>query len=439
MRIPLPGKGWLLFWLASMLALVTLWLLSSGATAFASPAAITCSPDGPAGDNPAAADAYAHWVYNGSSPTEITITVGTQVPLDLYINTGSNQDATGQQSYLTFDYSLFRFVNSAQQGCVLTSTVVLDAGVFDAALQNEICNGPDPCTFHSDPVDPGSFAFASGALINCPNGCGGDFRVARSAICGLAPGRGVLHWQFSPPAPLVRDSEIINLNSEQIQNPTLYHDLYVNVVAVTPVPTRTSTPTTTATPAGSATPCAMGFTDVYGTDYFYDAVRYLYCEGAISGYSDGTFRPYNNTTRGQLSKIIVLAQGWPIDTSGGPHFSDVLPGSAFYDYVETAYNHGIISGYSDGTFQPGNNVTRGQLSKIVVLAKSWTLVNRSAPTFSDVPVGSTFFAYVETAYCHGIISGYSDGTFRPGNNATRGQISKIVYLAETGSTICSSR
>jgi len=36
---------------------------------------------------------------------------------------------------------------------------------------------------------------------------------------------------------------------------------------------------------------------------------------------------------------------------------------------------------------------------------------------------------VETAYEHGIISGYSDGTFRPGNNATRGQIVKFVYCA----------
>ncbi|MFL5733755.1 MAG: S-layer homology domain-containing protein, partial [Chloroflexia bacterium] len=47
-----------------------------------------------------------------------------------------------------------------------------------------------------------------------------------------------------------------------------------------------------------------------------------------------------------------------------------------------------------------------------------------------------FYQYIETAYRHGIISGYECGTgcleFRSGNNATRGQISKIVYLAVTG-------
>ena len=43
-----------------------------------------------------------------------------------------------------------------------------------------------------------------------------------------------------------------------------------------------------------------------------------------------------------------------------------------------------------------------------------------------------FFCYIETAYSHNIISGYSDGTFRPGNSATRGQICKIVYQAIAG-------
>jgi hypothetical protein len=449
-----------------LLVIISLWFLSAGSPAQAG------APASPSSSGPQTADAFAHWVYNGSSPTVITITMGTPVPLDLFINAGSNQDATAQQSYVTFSYNLFKFVDSAQ-GCTPSATVSPDTSTFDVTLQNEVCNGPAPCTFRGQPVDPGSFAFASGALSNpnCQNGCGGDFPVAHAAICGVATGQGTLHWQFDPPDPPTRDSQIISYDNQLLQNRNLYHDVTVIVVPCagcatstpapsasptgTPTRTATRTPTRTATavatttgtvtvvstvtPVSSATPCTISFSDVHGTDYFYEPVRYLYCAGAISGYADGTFRPYNNTTRGQLSKIIVLAQGWPIDTTGGPHFSDVAPGSTFYSYVETAYNHGIISGYSDGTFQPGNNVTRGQLSKIVVLAMGWPLVTATTPTFSDVPAGSPFFAYVETAYCHQIISGYADGTFRPGNNATRGQISKIVYLAETGSAACGSR
>ena len=164
-------------------------------------------------------------------------------------------------------------------------------------------------------------------------------------------------------------------------------------------------------------------------DYFYAAVNWLYCRGAISGYSDNTFRPYNDTTRGQLAKIIVLAEGWPINTAGGPHFTDVPTSNPFYAFIETAYNRGIVVGYADGTFRWQANVTRGQISKIIVLAQGWAIDTTGGPHFTDVPVNHPFYTYVETAYNHGIITGYSDGTFRPNNNATRGQISVIVYRA----------
>ncbi|MGI8587140.1 MAG: S-layer homology domain-containing protein [Chloroflexia bacterium] len=198
----------------------------------------------------------------------------------------------------------------------------------------------------------------------------------------------------------------------------------------TPLP---ATPTFTPLPA-TATPTVCGgtFSDVHPSDYFYTPVEYLACRNVVSGYSDGTFRPYANMTRAQLCKVVVLAQGWPLLDPATPHFSDVPPAHPFYQVIETAYAHGIISGYSDGTFAPYNNVTRGQIAKIVVLARGWPLLNPSTAHFSDVPIGSTFYQVIETAYAHGIISGYSDGTFRPNTPATRGQVSKIVYLAVTG-------
>src|SRR5438046_3439683 len=112
--------------------------------------------------------------------------------------------------------------------------------------------------------------------------------------------------------------------------------------------------------------------------------------------------------------------------------TDVPPPHPCYCFVETAYAHGIIAVYGDGTFHAENDVTRGQLAKVIVLAMGWT--DPPCPTtghFSDVPPSNPFFCFVETAYAHGIISGYADGTFRPGNNATRSQICLIVYRALT--------
>ena len=211
----------------------------------------------------------------------------------------------------------------------------------------------------------------------------------------------------------------------------------------TPTSTHTSVPTTTSTPGSptvTPTECVMNFSDVQPSDYFYNDVHCVYCLGAVSGYSDGTFRPFNNTTRGQLTKIIVVALRITVVTpTGTPTFNDAPANSPFYPWIETAAAHHIVSGYDCGGvgepcpglyYRPNAYVTRGQLSKIAVISANqvfgWDLINPPAPTFTDVPVDSPFYTYIETAYCHGVISGYSDGTFRPQNNAIRAQISKIV-------------
>ncbi len=190
-------------------------------------------------------------------------------------------------------------------------------------------------------------------------------------------------------------------------------------------------------PAPAATPTATRapgqiFNDVFPNEFFYAPVNWLVSRNIVSGYADGTFRPYNNATRAQVTKMVVLGEGWQQINPVAPTFTDVAPGSTFYQYIETAVQHGIISGYSDRTFRPNADVTRGQLTKIVVSARGWMLNNPTTPTFSDVARGSTFYEYIETAVAHGILGGYSDGTFRPANNATRGQISKILYNALTG-------
>ncbi|MFL5732900.1 MAG: S-layer homology domain-containing protein, partial [Chloroflexia bacterium] len=210
-------------------------------------------------------------------------------------------------------------------------------------------------------------------------------------------------------------------------------------------PTRTQPPSATNTPP--STPCAIGFTDVHTTDYFYEGVRWLYCHGAISGYADNTFRPYVNTTRGQMAKILILAFGHPIYIPTSLTFRDVPETNPFFRYIETAFHDGIVSGYNCGGpgepcpglyYRPGNLITRGQLAKIITLAAGWALLDPPTGRFVDVPRSHTFYREIETVYCHQVISGYSCGGpgepcpglyFRPGGNAIRGQIAKMVYNA----------
>ncbi|MDQ2807081.1 MAG: S-layer homology domain-containing protein, partial [Chloroflexota bacterium] len=212
-----------------------------------------------------------------------------------------------------------------------------------------------------------------------------------------------------------------------------------------------------ATATVTATACPIHFTDVTDpTAYYYQGVYYLACRGVVSGYSDGTYRPFNNTTRGQMAKIVVLADGIPLVSPPAANrtFSDVTPDNVFYSVIETAAAHSIVSGYSCGGinaqtgaaepcdaarrpyYRPSNFVTRAQLTKIVVIGAGWTLVSPPTPTFSDVATGNVFYPFIETAVCRGIITGYDDHTFRPNNYAFRGQIAKIVYLAVTNPPPC---
>ena len=89
-------------------------------------------------------------------------------------------------------------------------------------------------------------------------------------------------------------------------------------------------------------------------------------------------------------------------------------------------------------------MTRGQLSKIVVTAAAFgpSSTRRARPSRTCCP-NTAFYTFVETAYAHQLISGYTCGGpgepcdsqnrpyFRQCNNATRGQIAKIVYNALT--------
>jgi hypothetical protein len=203
-------------------------------------------------------------------------------------------------------------------------------------------------------------------------------------------------------------------------------------------------------------PC-YNFLDVGTGDWYYQYVHWLACNNVIGGYGDNTFRPGNPSTRGQVIKMMVGAFRLPVNTQGPQTFADVDPTNTFYAYVETAANLDIIGGYPCGTnvnepcdsqnrpyFRPNTHITRAQITKIAVLCGQqirptrWRLLYPRTATFRDVPMTDHYFPYVETAIDTDVIQGYDCGAsgepcpgryFRPDNNATRAQISKIVYLA----------
>jgi hypothetical protein len=145
------------------------------------------------------------------------------------------------------------------------------------------------------------------------------------------------------------------------------------------------------------------------------------------------FRPGDAITRAQAIKSIVRAMNLPLQFPGTATFTDVPRSSPYFRYIETAVYYGIISGYADHTFRPENSLTRGQMSKVIVIAGmvkyGWQINTAGGPHFVDVPTTDTFYAFIETAYNRGLINGYTGGYFYPGNTTTRGQFAKMLSQA----------
>src|SRR5688572_30497149 len=85
-----------------------------------------------------------------------------------------------------------------------------------------------------------------------------------------------------------------------------------------------------------------------------------------------------------------------IITARPTRFVDVPLDHWAFQFIEALANMGSIGGYADGTFRPNNSTTRAQLTKIVVLSFNFPQVNPPNAHFADVPVGSTFYTFVET-------------------------------------------
>jgi hypothetical protein len=230
----------------------------------------------------------------------------------------------------------------------------------------------------------------------------------------------------------------------------------------TATPTRTHTPTITRTPTmtPTRTPHPGQFEDVPPSNPFYEYVECMGLRGIIGGYPCGGpgepcygppkpyFRPNNNVTRAQVSKMIGLAAAWadPVPSTQQT-FRDVPIGSTFWVYIERMAGRNVVSGYPCGGpfepcpglyFRPNNNLTRGQLAKIDAISAGFTETPTNQ-TFADVPIGSTFYVYIQQVANRGIVAGYPCGGpgepclppidqpyFRPNNNITRGQTAKVV-------------
>lgn len=171
---------------------------------------------------------------------------------------------------------------------------------------------------------------------------------------------------------------------------------------------------------------ASGFKDVSASYTFYDEVLYLSGKEVIAGFADGTFKPNNTVTRAQAAMML----GRALNLNGEARktkFKDVPAKVTGSGYIASAVEKGIISGYADGTYRPHESVTRGQMA--IFLNRAFALSTGQKNDFSDVSAKMVAYQSILNVSANGIASGYTDGTYRPNLAVTRGQFS--AFMART--------
>ena len=109
------------------------------------------------------------------------------------------------------------------------------------------------------------------------------------------------------------------------------------------------------------------FPDVRSGDWYFNAVKFNAEKGYVTGYSNGTFGPSNNIQRQDFVLILARIAGANLSAYKGQNggFSDVQAGAYYASAVAWAKDKGIVTGYSADNFGVGTYITREQISLIL--------------------------------------------------------------------------
>jgi secreted trypsin-like serine protease len=145
--------------------------------------------------------------------------------------------------------------------------------------------------------------------------------------------------------------------------------------------------------------------------------------GFASGTSLTTYAPALQVTRGQMATFLARALGLAPQPTGP--FTDVA-GTTHEQNINAVAAAGVAGGFPDGTFRPGDPVTRGQMATF--LAKARQLQPQPTGPFSDV-AGDPHEQNINAIAGAGIAGGFGDGTYRPGLGVTRDQMATFLFKA----------
>jgi arabinogalactan endo-1,4-beta-galactosidase len=173
-------------------------------------------------------------------------------------------------------------------------------------------------------------------------------------------------------------------------------------------------------------------TDIEGTTFEAD-ILWLVDRGITTGYSDGTYRPYDAVSRQAMAAFLYRLAGEPdVTLPAESPFTDVTSEFTHYEAIVWMDQQGISTGYSDGTFRPSGVVSRQAMAAFLYrFAQSPSVVLPASSPYPDVPETSFFYTEIVWMEEAGIASGYGDGTYRPSAPVSRQAMAAFLHRLDT--------
>ncbi|MGE6848174.1 S-layer homology domain-containing protein [Bacillus tropicus] len=170
----------------------------------------------------------------------------------------------------------------------------------------------------------------------------------------------------------------------------------------------------------------LGFKDVPENHWSYKAIMDLKEKNIVAGYGNGMFGFGDNITRGQVARLIYAYLKPADELNAQKPFTDI-EGHMFEKEILALNKAGIMNGFGNGKFGPDNILTREQLA--VVLTKAFNFKATSITTFKDVDKNYWATNAISALQENKITTGTGDNKFEPQSLVTREQYALFLYNA----------
>lgn len=172
-------------------------------------------------------------------------------------------------------------------------------------------------------------------------------------------------------------------------------------------------------------PKAISYNNYFASDidshWAESEIETLINAGILKG-SNGKANPDSNITRGEFTALI--SRTLALQSDNRATFSDIPKGHMFFSEINAAFDAGIIMGTGENTFSSDKKITREEI--MLIISRCLPKGNTTSVSFKDIGKNYPYLNELKLALSSGIITGFSDNTFKPKNNATRGECAVML-------------